>query len=1385
MDIILDTFCTNPALPWFFVKWFLFGVIVRLFYYGLVNTITTVFQSRSEPPYRSPNQRTNRLNAFHKKHMLLSYVMLSSWFISTYLTNFYVMAVTDFGIPRYDSTSRPVSHSLYKDTDEYTVPHTKRDLLANKIFLNELRAYAAAPSKCNRSFHMDSDSFDVCIDSGASSTCTMNKDDFIPGTFHAIQGHSINGISSGLAVLGYGTVRWVVHDDNHDPIDLEIDRALLIQDLPLRLLSPQQLASQTLGLRDGFHIGRDHATLTFGGYVRTISYHRNNKLPIMSSFPGCLQFSAYNASLVADGSIQDNLTFPQRQLLKWHRRLGHIGYHKIQQFSRLGILPKELSTVRQSEFPVCPACQFGKQKRSYKTSSLDTHAISAEDNRPGDRVSVDLIHSPIGGLIPQNRGKPRVERYNYACVFVDHATQLTHVVFQISATAEETVQSKHSFEAFALTHGIRIKKYRADNGSFNTRLFKEAVLAANQSIDYCAAYAHHQNSIAERMIQTITFRARCQLLHAMHCWPSAITTEFWPYPIRLVVDIHNNSPLKNGLCPLELFAGVKRRANLSLMHPFGCPAYVLDSRLCDGGKSPKWDPRSERGIYLGLSPDHASNVSLIFNPKTRHVSPQYHVVYDDDFTSVTSGVARNWASVFNDLFQTNRAEAPDEFHQVPADLPDDLQHTNGDTSSSSGAMPSFSSLEDSVPTSGTMVPSEGDDNPTEGDPTDIVTGSVQSPDAPPSEGGTSTTSVVPSSSDSPDSPSPSPRREGGIQPGQHHHDDQTPRTRGGRRSVRPHRLNDYALFSTGLISRQLAMTASKTFEESIGKFSLFKANMDHLQEINRNFDDMMSNLVDPRLYAASIADKDTLHYREAMEAEDREDFKKAMVKEVDDLTKTHVWRLVPKTEVPKDARLIRLIWSFKRKRNPLGELLKHKARLCVHGGMQRKGIDYWHTYAPVVNWSTVRMVLILTQLAGWCSRQIDYVLAFSQAPIDTDVYCYLPAGFHIKGGNESDFVLKLEKNLYGTKQAAANWYEMLKNGLLKEGFKTSKIDPCLFLRKDAIIVTYVDDCLIFGRDAKIIETLINDLKRDFKLTDEGPDVNAFLGIKVDRNGETGTITMSQPALTNRILKELSLDEGNVKLHDTPANQILVKNPDEADRKQEWNYRSVIGMMMFLASSTRPDILFSVHQCAKFNSCPKQSHEEAVKRIGRYLRRTRDKGIIMRPDGTNELNCYVDADFAGTFTHETALDKASVLSRTGYTINFSGCPILCVSKMQTEIALSTTEAEYIALSQSMRDLIPLRGILKELSGLLSVGDITPITHSSVFEDNNGALELAREPKYRPRTKHIAIKYHHFREHVKNKTIRVVAIDTKEQIADIFTKPLDKAAFEHLRYKLMGW
>ena len=178
------------------------------------------------------------------------------------------------------------------------------------------------------------------------------------------------------------------------------------------------------------------------------------------------------------------------------------------------------------------------------------------------------------------------------------------------------------------------------------------------------------------------------------------------------------------------------------------------------------------------------------------------------------------------------------------------------------------------------------------------------------------------------------------------------------------------------------------------------------------------------------------------------------------------------------------------------------------------------------------------------------------------------------------------------------------------------------------------------------------------------------------------------------------------------------------------------MLNYLAGSTRPDIAFIVHQTARFANDPKISHERAIKRIGRYLKGTKNKGIILKPDKKKGIECYVDADFAGGWDKNNSEDVASVFSRTGFIIKYMDCPIYWVSRLQTEICLSTTEAEYVALSQAMREVIPMISMLRELNIKVQ----KPIIRCTVFEDNNEAIELASTPRMRPRTKHITLKYH---------------------------------------------
>jgi len=539
---------------------------------------------------------------------------------------------------------------------------------------------------------------------------------------------------------------------------------------------------------------------------------------------------------------------------------------------------------------------------------------------------------------------------------------------------------------------------------------------------------------------------------------------------------------------------------------------------------------------------------------------------------------------------------------------------------------------------------------------------------------------------------------------------------------------------------------------------------------------------------------DVMHYGQMLKDPDRAKFEANMTAEIDGLFAHDTISIVPASTMPPASKPLSAIWSFRKKRLPCWTIVKWKARLCPHGGQQVQGVNFWHTYAPVVKWCTVRLTLIVTTLLGYESRQVDFVQAFSQAEVDCDVYMKIPRGFQVQNDHlvfdpthtakpSTNHVLKLKKNLYGLRQAGYNWHEKLKQGLLHRGFRQSAIDPCLFLRSDCLLVVYVDDCLLFSKEGAILDTLITSLQQEFILTVEG-DVGAFLGIDVKRHND-GKLELLQPGLIRKIIDACGLTDSS-NTHDTPAEtKILQRDPLGPQREMQWDYRSIIGMLTYLSVSSRPDIAYAVHQCARFSTCPKRCHESAVRRIVRYLKGTADKGYFLHPQEQKTLDCYVDADFAGNWSPITSHESSSVKSRTGYVILFANCPLLWASKLQTEIALSTTEAEYIALSQAMRDLIPLRTLLQEIVSFANVTIGESTTYSTVFEDNKSCVDLIKSPKMNPRTRHIAIKYHHFREHVRVGHIKIQWIDTARQLADIFTKPLPHSKFTFLRERLLGW
>ena len=298
--------------------------------------------------------------------------------------------------------------------------------------------------------------------------------------------------------------------------------------------------------------------------------------------------------------------------------------------------------------------------------------------------------------------------------------------------------------------------------------------------------------------------------------------------------------------------------------------------------------------------------------------------------------------------------------------------------------------------------------------------------------------------------------------------------------------------------------------------------------------------------------------------------------------------------------------------------------------------------------------------------------------------------------------------------------------------------------------------------------------------EEENDVAEFLGVYINKK-EDGSIELLQNGLIERIIRALNLEDRPGK--STPAEfGALDKDIGGEERN---------GTLLYLSGHSRPDIAFAVSQCARFTHNPTRKHEKALERIGLYLKKTRDKGLIMKPKDISglKIDCYCDDDFAGLWGYESKDDSSCVRSRRGFIMFVCDCPVLWMSKLQTDIATSTMEAEYSVLSAAMRDLLPLKRIIKKISKLFPAFgmQVTEICKTIVHEDNMVCLKLSKmEPgRMTPRSKHFAIKYHWFRKHIRPEKIEIRHIETNLQRADLLTKALRTNKYEENQILSLGW
>lgn len=506
-------------------------------------------------------------------------------------------------------------------------------------------------------------------------------------------------------------------------------------------------------------------------------------------------------------------------------------------------------------------------------------------------------------------------------------------------------------------------------------------------------------------------------------------------------------------------------------------------------------------------------------------------------------------------------------------------------------------------------------------------------------------------------------------------------------------------------------------------------------------------------------------YEEAMTDRNAEDWKKAMDSEYNSLMENETWKL---TNLPVGKKAIKNKWVFVTKKDNDGNIIRYKARLVAKGYSQIEGIDYRETFAPVVRYTSIRFLLSMAARLDLKISQMDAVTAFLNGELEEEVYMEQPKGYEDK----SQKCCKLIKSIYGLKQSSRVWNKTLNRVLIEFNLEQSKNDQCIYYLKNdtkdiLIVCIYVDDILIFSNNEEKENQLKDLLNKNFKMKDMGV-ATSILGIRITRNFEQKTISIDQKSYIEDILKRFKMLDCNPVTTPLDVNQKISSemSPKSCSEKEDMKlipYREAIGSLLFAGLITRPDISFAVNFLSRYCNNPGKAHWGAVKRIMRYLKGTLDFCLTYKQLPVNTgLTGFSDADWAS--------DLDARKSTTGYMFVVNDGAVSWNSKKQATVALSSTEAEYMAIVTTIQEGIWIRGIMKELFGE------NPVI--KVFGDNKGALQVITNNSYSPRTKHIDIKAKFIQDKIEKGEITVQYLPTNEMPADILTKAVSRSKFMDL-------
>jgi len=1073
-------------------------------------------------------------------------------------------------------------------------------------------------------------------------------------------------------------------------------------------------------------------------------------------------------ALLADNAPRDR----REMLLRIHTKLGHRNLFLIRKYVKQGLIkfnnfPENLTDAEIKALPLCESCQRAK---------FTTMRRKGRGTRTANRVG-EVVVTDMKGPI-RIRG---LKEQKYYQGFMDvHSKFLHHKCFKRKSEAFENLE-----EVLNLPIYRTLEIYHSD-GALELLSKKIVNLLKSKGIrnTFSAPYKHSDNSLIERSHRTIFETAHTLLLFA------SLSMSFWVEAVDHAVYLYNRMPTNTGkgyVPPITAAFGTE--VDLSHEPTFGCTCYVI---IPPETREKGFSDKSSKCIYLGRRPDGSPGYT-VFHKTLNQTKFASDVTFDE--SDLFDGTRKDPEDNLNELFVSDISKSIEDFKWLEgmAYRDDNQLFITTRITSQQGWIVAYRALiinnnigaEENRPlhaadvekltklytmTNDVTISVDGTYNGiqkigstigseqgqvlagpvVEGLPAgrdDITTGvSGNSVADGEPRGATLERSLDVSTPEIPatfgqSAPPMLPTEDGELQGTHGEPQDNYYKTHSGSARIRRQRVPLNAGVLGDIEKTYYFSEASNDFEVSLSDPELTRSQ-------------------DVLLYDDIFNDTNTTEWLKAGQAEAN-----SIILEND---------VFESCELPIGVKPLDTKWVFKRKQNA-DHSWRYKGRLCAKGFLQKKGVDFYDTFAPTAKWISLRIFLTICACLLMFTRQLDVKTAFLYADLDEDIYIKIPKGINHQSNpfrltKEAlrrcrGPYLKLKKSLYGLKQAPRNWFNLLKTFLIEQGFTNLLSEPCLFVKYVGttmiLALVFVDDILLGCKDTSLLDDLVTAFSNRFNIKDSG-EVNLYLSINIDISHENRTASLDQTDYILAMWKRFGFVENrrvrspfqeNWKIH--PEEEYSKMTEEDWKFVERFPYRELVGSLLFISMCTRGDISYQVHYLSRFLEKPPKSACLAAKRVLQYLYNTRDRKLTLGGTPRPLLTMFCDTDWAACLVTRKSVEC--------YLLYFgNGCIMWC-SKQQNNIAQSTAEAEYCCLTPGTNMVRWTRGLLYELG-------VGYKRATAIYTDNTTAQSFVENPVHHSRMKQLHLKFLNMRNQSKDGVVVCGRVDTKENPADLGTKAL---------------